>query len=107
MRRTVRANLNLILAASFTVLTFGALSLALVWRSADQAALERGRIANCRSIEEHKAFHREESAFDLDEIRAILTDLEIDPDSERGQRLIDQARRNALRDQARFAAAKC
>lgn len=72
-----------------------------------QHQLEAGRVANCRQIEEHKRFHREEAAFDLRETRDALRELGIDPYSDRGLLLLERIQRNARREQARFAAREC
>lgn len=62
---------------------------------------------NCEAIERHKAFHREEAAFDLRGVREVLRDLSIDPDSRRGQRLIERGEKTAVREQGRFKAEEC
>lgn len=107
MKGRLWRNWSLILAAGFAVFALLSLGIVLSWRSADQSRLDENHRANCLAIEEHKAFHREESAFDLAATRTILADLNIDPDSERGQRLIAQARQQAIENQARFASAEC
>jgi hypothetical protein len=96
--------------AGAALLAIGALvviSFAASWRGANQDRLEEGRLANCRAIEEHKRFHREEAAFNLEEFRGILRDLAIDPDSEQGRKLIETSSRRAAREQARFGAKEC
>lgn len=100
-------NISLIAASGFALVAMVALGLALTWRAADQARLETGRFENCQAIEEHKKFHRQQAAFNLPETRRILRDLGINPDSERGQRIIQSGRQRAARAQARFAATNC
>lgn len=107
MKRRLWRNWSLIFAAGFAVFTLLALGLVLSWRSADQSRLEEGRQTNCLTLEEHKAFHREEAAFHPERTRQVLRDLKIDPDSERGRHLFEQAQDTAREKQARFAPAEC
>jgi hypothetical protein len=62
---------------------------------------------NCRQIELLKQQIREETRFDQATFRQALTNLEIDPDSERGQRLIEASRARAQRTQERFKPLPC
>jgi len=94
------------LAATFAVFAVVALGLSLAFRSADQTRLEQGRHDNCVAIEEIKAEIRP-PVFNLADTKAVLRDLNVDPASERGERLIARIRETAKVDRATFAPGKC
>lgn len=96
----------MLLAAFVAVLSIIALGFALAWRSADQERLDRARKANCERIEALKKVVRPDP-FDRVRTRLLLIDLNIDPDSERGHRLIDEAIRNNVRERRELAPSDC
>jgi hypothetical protein len=107
MIRLMKRRWSYVLLALAGVVGAVLLAVSFAVRSTDLDAVAEGRRDNCLAIERHKAFHREEAEFNLRETRAILRDLGVDPDSARGQNLLKTARRNAARDQARFAPRDC
>ena len=66
----------------------------------------RQTIENCLAIEALKAQLRPEP-FDLANTKRILTDLNIDPESETGQRLIASSRATNALERARLAPGEC
>ena len=106
----VRRSFPLIAAAAFAIFAVVALGLALAWRSADRTAaeqrLEEGRITNCQAIEALKAQLRPEP-FDLANTKRILTDINIDPESDTGKRLIDESRDRNARERKQLAPSDC
>ena len=61
---------------------------------------------NCLAIEALKKQLRPEP-FDLANTKRILTDLNIDPESETGRRLIEQSRSNNAREREQLAPGEC
>lgn len=82
------------------------LALAFFWRAHDQEQLRELARSNCEQIEALKAVVRPE-LFDLVQTRMLLRDLNIDPDSEQGQRLIEQARSTTARERRELAPTPC
>lgn len=68
--------------------------------------VERDTSGNCRAIEELKAIIRPDP-IDVNETKAILRDLAIDPISEQGQRLIRLAEERNARERAELAPREC
>ena len=66
----------------------------------------RQTIENCLAIEALKAQLRPEP-FDLANTKRILVDLNIDPQSETGKRLIESSRATNVRERARLAPEEC
>lgn len=82
------------------------LALAFVWRAHDQERLRNLAQMNCEQIEALKKVVRPEP-FDVARIRRLLTDLSIDPDSERGRRLLNEAQRTNARERRELAPNEC
>lgn len=61
----------------------------------------------CVEIEKVKTQLREDAVFNEPETRRLLADVNIDPDSEAGQRLIRRGREQAAQTQQRFAPLNC
>jgi hypothetical protein len=96
----------MVLAAALMIVAIAALGLVLVWRSSDQERLASVALKNCLAIENLKAIVRPDP-FDALEVRRILADLNIDPDSEHAQRLIENARRDNARERRELAPHTC
>lgn len=96
----------MVLAATLAIASMIALGLALSWRSADQEQIERVSRANCEAIEALKQVVRPDP-FDLPMVRRLLVDLNIDPQSERGKRLIRQARKANVEEREQLAPGTC
>lgn len=67
---------------------------------------DANRQANCEEIEVLKSQLRP-PPFDLEDTETILRDLNIDPESENGKRLIARGRENTARERALLAPGDC
>lgn len=83
-----------------------ALAVAFVWRAHDQERLRNIALMNCEQIELLKAQVRPDP-FDRVETVSILEDLNIDPDSERGRRLLEKARKSNEKEREELAPRTC
>lgn len=99
----MRRSLSLIIAS---LLLIAVVSFAIVMRERDRNALDALAKRNCEQIETLKVAVRPEP-FDEVETRAILADLNIDPESDHAKRLIQSARRNNARERRELAPKEC
>jgi hypothetical protein len=102
----LRVNVILLIAALLAACALIALGISLAWGANDREEIADVVERNCQSIEELKAIVRPEP-FDLERTKSLLTDLDIDPDSPEGQRLIIAGRRTTARERRELAPSDC